>query len=120
MNEGVGRLRSQVARFTHGRPATAVRYPAAFRVEVLALAGRRRASRGYGHVTVRRFVVDRPGAPYNSRTAYPVDSERHHGQCAPGFPEDVGRIPSAVRAPLPCGVPVAGRVSLPPDAHLPV
>lgn len=53
MNEGVGRLRSQVARFTHGRPPTAVRYPAAFRVEVLALAGRRRAQ-GVGVARIAR------------------------------------------------------------------
>jgi hypothetical protein len=32
MDEGVRRLRSQVARFTQGRPSTAVRYPAAFPV----------------------------------------------------------------------------------------
>lgn len=58
-------------------------------------------------------------------TAYPVDSERHHGQCGPGFPEDVAQFQpqfpddAAWRRYLAaCWWPDA--YSLLPDAHLPV
>ena len=53
MDEGVRRIRSQISRFRQGRRSTAVRYPAAFRLEVLAIARRRRA-RGAGVARIAR------------------------------------------------------------------
>ena len=47
MDESIRRLRSQVSRFTQGRPRTGVRYSLAFRAEVAAVA-RRRVSQGVG------------------------------------------------------------------------
>lgn len=47
MDESIRRLRSQVSRFTQGRPRTAVRYSPAFRAEVAAVA-RRRVGEGVG------------------------------------------------------------------------
>jgi hypothetical protein len=56
MDERIRSLRAQVARFTESRPPTAVRYPAAFRIEVLALARRRRAH-GVGVARIARELA---------------------------------------------------------------
>lgn len=101
MTEDIRRIRREIARLRQGRPRTAVRYPAALRRTITALARQRRAREGDLTALARDLVLPRwtltlwlrtPAAPRLRAVAVVPD-----GAPAPIGPGPVLVMPDGIR-----------------------